>query len=136
MLFLLFKNFNVVCIIQYFSEFKMFKIIIVIVIILMMMMTFKDQFLLPYTCNIRVLFLNKVFLLSSLLSLLLYVEKHRNICIACKFIVLTCLEILFVRFVFSMICIYDSIIFCFYCFITNNDNNNYFSLFILVNSLL
>ena len=30
----------------------------------MMMMTFKDQFLLPYTCNIRVLFLNKVFLLS------------------------------------------------------------------------
>ena len=40
----------------------MFKIIIVIVIILMMMMTFKDQFLLPYTCNIRVLFLNKVFL--------------------------------------------------------------------------
>ena len=27
-------------------------------------MTFKDQFLLPYTCNIRVLFLNKVFLLS------------------------------------------------------------------------
>ena len=63
MLFLLFKNFNVVCIIQYFSELKMFKIIIVIVIILMMMMTFKDQFLLPYTCNIRVLFLNKVFLL-------------------------------------------------------------------------
>ena len=79
MLFLLFKNFNVVCIIQYFSELKMFKIIIVIVIILMMMMTFKDQFLLPYTCNIRVLFLNKVFLLSLLLSLLLYVEKHRNI---------------------------------------------------------
>ena len=39
----------------------MFKIISVIVIILMMMMTFKDQFLLPYTCNIRVLFLNKVF---------------------------------------------------------------------------
>ena len=39
-------------------------IIIGIVIILMMMMTFKDQFLLPYTCNIRVLFLNKVFLLS------------------------------------------------------------------------
>lgn len=34
-LFLLFKNFNVVCIIQYFSELKMFKIIIVIVIILM-----------------------------------------------------------------------------------------------------
>ena len=61
MLFLLFKNFNVVCIIQYFSELKMFKIII-IVVILMMMMTFKDQFLLPYTCNIRVLFL-KVFLL-------------------------------------------------------------------------
>ena len=43
----------------------MFKIIIVIVIILMMMMTFKDQFLLPYTCNIRVLFLNKVFLLIN-----------------------------------------------------------------------
>ena len=39
-------------------------IIIGIVIILMMMMTFKDQFFLPYTCNIRVLFLNKVFLLS------------------------------------------------------------------------
>ena len=50
------------CIIQYFSELKMFKIIIVIVIILMMMTTFKDQFLLPYICNIRVLFLNKVFL--------------------------------------------------------------------------
>ena len=32
-LFLLFKNFNVVCIIQYFSELKMFRIIIVIVII-------------------------------------------------------------------------------------------------------
>ena len=41
----------------------MFRIIIVIVIILMMLMFFKDQFLLPYTCNIRVLFLNKVFLI-------------------------------------------------------------------------
>ena len=38
----------------------MLKIIIVIVITLMMMMTFKDQFLLPYACNMRVLFLNKV----------------------------------------------------------------------------
>ena len=56
------------CIIQYFSELKMFKIIIVIVIILMMMMTFKDQFLLPYTCNIRVLFLNKVFLFNFIIS--------------------------------------------------------------------
>ena len=31
-----------------------------------MMMTFKDQFLLLYTCNIRVLFLNKVFLVLYL----------------------------------------------------------------------
>ncbi len=73
MLFLLFKNFNVVCIMQYFYELKMFKIIIVIVIILMMMMTFKDQFLLPYTCNIRVLFLNKVFLLLLLLLLIIII---------------------------------------------------------------
>ena len=70
------------CIIQYFSELKMFKIIIVIVIILMMMMTFKDQFLLPYTCNIRVLFLNKVFLfflLKLLLLLLLLLLLFVNI---------------------------------------------------------
>ena len=39
----------------------MFRIIIVIVIILMMMMTFKDQFLLPYTCNIRVLYLKNCY---------------------------------------------------------------------------
>ena len=70
MLFLLFKNFNVVCIIQYFSELKMFKIII---IILMMMMTFKDQFLLPYTCNIQVLFLSKVFLLCSYIIIIIII---------------------------------------------------------------
>ena len=67
------------CIIQYFSELKMFKIIIVIVIILMMMMTFKDQFLLPYTCNIRVLFLNKVFLVFLLKLLLLLLLLFVNI---------------------------------------------------------
>ena len=51
----------------------MFKIIIVIVIILMMMMTFKDQFLLPYTCNIRVLFLNKVFLFIIIINIIIII---------------------------------------------------------------
>ena len=45
--FYFFKNFNVVCIIQYFSEWKMFKIIIVIVIILMMMMTIIIKIYIP-----------------------------------------------------------------------------------------
>ena len=47
--------------------------------------------------------------------------KNREIYnIACKSIVLTCLEMLFVRFVY----INDLIICCSYCFTIYNDTNN------------
>ena len=70
-------------------------------------------------------FLTLFFLLLFFSSSIIYIFMYKNreiYNIACKSIVLTCLEMLFVRLVYIIIC-------CSYCFIiyNNNININYYS---------